>query len=734
MDRKLGTFLGVYTPTVLTVLGVILYMRLGWLTGHLGLLRILAVVFLANSITVITTLSFSAVSTNIRVGGGGAYYIVSRSLGIEIGGAIGLPLFLSQALSVTLYSFGLAESLRIVWPAVPVAAAAFVIVLLVALISLPGARLALKVQLPLMGLVGLSLLVLTLGALTKQAGAIEPPPPPSGEIGFWAGFAIFFPAVTGVMAGLGLSGDLRDPSRSIPVGSLAAVLTGFVVYAAFPVLLSLGAPVESLREEPLIWTRVAILGPVLVLPGLWSAIFSSAVGSILAAPRTLQALARDGLAPRFLGGRTGRSTELLPGILITLVIALGAVVLGDLNRVAALVSMFFLTVYGTTNIVAAFEALSGDPSWRPRIHVPWGVNLVGGLACIAVMFLISPLAGLVALAAELILWIVLSRRERTARWGDARRGLYENLLRWALIHLARRTMSARNWRPHVLVFAEEPLAELDLIRFANWFSQGRGVVTVCRLVVGDLLAEERPDIPELQREMQEVLDDQRLTVFAEVDMVSEVVDGIVGVAQANGMAGLASNMVMVGWPDDRVLRVRFLETMRRLEVLNKSLVIGRIRPRHLFPPESEERTIHVWWGGLQRNSDLMLLLAYLLTRNPGWRNAKVRVMSIASTELMKVQTEEYLKKLIPQIRIHAEPRVIIKPKEMRVRDLIHRESAQAEVVFLGLATPEPGQEEEYAERLDTLAGDLPTVFFVKNASLFIGELLGNGEPAEIPPE
>ncbi|UCF77898.1 MAG: Na-K-Cl cotransporter [Candidatus Eiseniibacteriota bacterium] len=720
--RNLGTFLGVYTPTILTILGVIMYLRSGWLVGHLGLSQTLVVVALANLITLITALSFSSIATNTHVGVGGAYFIISRSLGLEIGGAIGVPLFLSQTISVTLYSYGLAESLRIVWPEVPVQATAFVIVILVGFLAFLGAKFALRVQLPLMALVGLSLVAFAIGAFLKFSGGSFRTTVPSGEITFWAGFAVFFPAVTGVMAGLGLSGDLRDPGRAIPLGAIAAVLTGFAVYLIVPVLLVMAASSADLREDSLIWTRIAPFGLLLVLPGIWSAIFSSAVGSILGAPRTLQALARDRLAPRFLGRRTGDWKELAPGITAAVVLALAAALLGNLNAVAGVVTMFFLTVYGTINIAAAVETLSRDPSWRPRVRTPWPVNLLGGAACIFAMFLINPLAGAFAILAEISLWQYLSRRERKVRWGDARRGIYESLVRWTLVRLARRPMSARNWRPHVLVFAADPIQHLDLIRFGNWFSQGRGVVTACQLVVGDLL-DENVDVIKMQTEMQEALDQEGLVAFAEVGVVRDVVDGIVDVAQANGMAGIESNTVVIGWAKEKARLAEFLHAMKRLERLKKSLIIGRIQPRHLFPREGVVRTVHVWWGGLQRNGDLMLLLAHLLTQNPEWRQSQVKVMSIASNELTKVQTETFLNQLIPRIRIDAKPHVIVKPKESSVQELIQKESARAEVVFMGLATPNAGEEEDYAERLDNLAGDLPAVFFVKNASMFTGELV-----------
>jgi hypothetical protein len=290
-------------------------------------------------------------------------------------------------------------------------------------------------------------------------------------------------------------------------------------------------------------------------------------------------------------------------------------------------------------------------------------------------------------------------------------------------------MSARNWRPHVLVFVPDPLDHLDLIRFGNWFAQGRGVVTVCELVVGDLMTE-KIEIESRRFETEKLLEEEDLVVFTEVDVVQNIVEGITSVAQANGMGALQSNTVLLGWPKKKERIVDFLNVMRRLETLNISLIIGRTRPRHLYRRKAVDRTIHIWWGGLQRNGDLMLLLAYLLTRNPEWRDATLKIMSVASNEMMKQQTEKNLEELLPDIRIQAEPRVIIKPEDMSILEIIQEESRDAEVVFMGLANPERGSEMAYAERLEKLAGDLSTVFFVKNSTLFVGELLESSNAVE----
>ncbi|MBN1572200.1 MAG: hypothetical protein JW984_03270 [Deltaproteobacteria bacterium] len=333
---------------------------------------------------------------------------------------------------------------------IPLQPVTFAIIIVVGLLAFTGAKKALRTQIPIMVFVGISILSLAVFSIYRAWGSPFPVSAPTGEIGFWYGFSIFFPVVTGVMAGLGLSGDLSDPKRSIPRGAILAVVTGFIIYLIIPVLLVMGASGAKLRGDDLVWIYIAApYGYCLILPGLLGAAFSSAVGSMLGAPRTLQALSMDRIAPRIFGGQRRKAHNLSGSLLLSIAIGLCAVFLGDLNNIATVVTIFFLTTYGIINITAAFETLSGDPSWRPKIRVPWSLSLVGGLACIATIFLINPVAGIIAIAVELMLWFFLSNREQKAGWGDARRGFYETAIRWALILLSRRPMSARNWRPHV---------------------------------------------------------------------------------------------------------------------------------------------------------------------------------------------------------------------------------------------------------------------------------------------
>ncbi|MDH5371812.1 MAG: hypothetical protein OEX97_02595, partial [Acidimicrobiia bacterium] len=442
--EKLGTFIGVFTPSILTILGVILFLRVGWVVGNVGLLGAIAIVVIANAVTFATALSVSTVATNMRVGAGGAYYIISRSLGVEIGAAIGIPLFLAQAFSVTLYAFGLAESLQLIWPSLPLRPVATVTVLLVALLAARGADLALRLQLPIMGGIVLALLALGIGIVRNLPDTVDLAGVADG-VGFWPVFAVFFPAVTGIMAGVSLSGDLRQPERSIPRGSIVAVLVGFLVYLGTVIALGMAATPEELVDDNLIWFTLAGGIGFLIFPGLWGAIFSSAVGSVLGAPRTLEAMVDDRVLPRFVGKRLPRIDG--PGVplLISVAVALGAVLLGDLNAVAPVLTMFFLTTYGMVNLVAGIERLTGDPSFRPTMKVPSWVSLAGALGCFWVMFLINPLALAVALVVEVGVYLIMRRRALAAPWGDLRRGALMALVRSTVLQLRRLPEDPRNW-------------------------------------------------------------------------------------------------------------------------------------------------------------------------------------------------------------------------------------------------------------------------------------------------
>ncbi len=727
--KRFGTFLGVFTPSLLTILGVMMYLRFGWVVGNLGLVLGLVVVALASSITFITALSASAVATNMRVGVGGEYFLISRSLGPELGGAIGIPLFLCRVLSLTLYSFGLAESLAFLWPQawgpMPLQWITAGLIVLITAVAGKSADLSLKLQIPIMVAVGASLVALVVGVLTGglRAPELGPHLERSASEGFWFVFAVFFPAVTGFTAGIGMSGDLEDPKRAIPRGTMAAVTVGSAVYLIIMLLLGVTGRVDGLQlarldpSAPPIWTRIAWLGFWLVYPGMWGAILSSAFGSALGGPRVLQALASDGLAPRFLG-RTSRTGQPTVATWAAGGIALAAVALGDLNAVGRWVTIFFLTLYVTINLSSVVESLVADPSYRPTLRVPWFVSLLGSVGAVVVMALISPVACVSAIGLELVLYLVLRRRSLQGSWGDVRAGLWTALARFSLLRLAGLTRRARHWRPHLLLFTANPARRMGLVRLGNWFNQNRGVLTVCQARVGEL-DQEGLDIDAEQRAMERALDAEGLVGFCEVDVVPEFESGVIGIAQANGFAGLQSNTVMFGWPSGREGLERLLRVVRAMDRLRKSSVLARLDSSE---GPATRRRIDVWWRGKQNNGDLMLLLAHLLSLNQEWRAARITLRSIVARAEERADMVLRLQELVREARIRAEVDVIAAGPESLAATM-HRASEAADIVFLGLQVPALGEEGEMAARLQTLTEGFQNVVLVRNGSRFAGELI-----------
>lgn len=708
-----GTFLGVFTPSILTILGAIMYLRFGWVVGNAGVGWTLVIVFLANVITLITALSVSTLATSMRVGVGGAYFLISRSLGLEVGGAIGLPLYLSQTISLTLYSYALAETIRFAWPGAPLMPFAALFVVLITAFAAKSTQLALKAQVFILVAVSLSLLSLFLGAKwgsTLHTSGIYTDAPG----GFWQVFAVFFPAVTGILTGLGLSGDLKDPERSLPLGTLSAVGVGFVVYLTIPFALALHTDRNALIENPMVWLEIAAV-PALIVPGLFTAILSSAIGSVLAAPRTLQALAEDSIIPWHLGETVNGEPQ--KAIRISGAVALLAVMLGDLNTVAIVVTLFFLTTYGMINVVVALEEMVGNPSFRPRFRMPWTIALAAAAACFAVMFLIHPLASFLAITVEILLYLALSRRTLTAAWGDMRAGIHMSAARWLLLRKRSFEAHPRNWRPHILIFVSDMEKSLIVVRAALAFSQNRGIVTVATLLTSDQ-EPELSNISERNRVNEALLQQHGLRAFCEVDIVPDIETGMLTVAQANGIAGLQSNTIVLGWPDHDQL-VSTVRIMRKLDELGKSLLLLRLKEGAL----PKHRRIDLWWSGREDNGDLMLLLAYLLTLGKGWRRAQIHLKTIVESVEERSDRISALEAISEETRIGAHPQVIVHTPGVPVRNIIQEHSQDAALVMLGLGIPKPEQAETFAEHLEALIEGLPSVVLVRNSGTFRGELL-----------
>ncbi len=727
VHKKFGTFLGVYVPSVLTILGLIMYLRFGWVVGNVGLIKTVVIVLLASSITFITGLSASAISTNIKIGVGGEYYMISHSLGLEPGGAIGIPLYMCRTLSVTFYSLGLAESILVLWPetwgelpAFALRGLAIFFIVLVTLLSGKSADLALKTQIPILIIVSLSILALIAGVMIKGVHApVLEANYATAPKGFWYVFAVFFPAVTGFTAGIGMSGDLKNPQKSIPTGTLGAVISGAVIYLIIPVFLSITAAltVEELADPNAgvtIWTRLAVFGPLIVYPAVWGAVLSSAFGSILGGPRILQALSIDGLAPKILSklSKTGQ-----PAIAtwISGVIAIAAIFIGNLNTIAQYVSVLFLTLYVAINISAAVEKLIKSPSYRPRINVPWIVSLTGAVGAIVVMILINPVAFIFAFGLETAIMIWLISRNLEQQWGDSAAGVWMRISRFALLKLNSRQIHVRNWRPFMLLFINDIQTRIDVVKFAALLGQDSGILSISKLIKAE--DKEIKNIKALVSKMRKDLKDAGLEAFTEVNIVEDFKKGMYTVAASHGIAGLKTNTVVFGWSQTPQGKEEELKTIQKIGKLHKNILLLHFNTEIVH---RKDKRIDIWWGGKEKNGDLMLLLAYLIRLNDNWQRTAINIFSVVEHENERSDFKAQIKKAVYEARIMADVELFVR-KGQDFISILGDKSAGADIVFLGLAH----HIHDYSKMIssiDKITEKLKAVVFVQN----------NGMDHEIP--
>ncbi len=708
-EGGLTTFGGVFTPSILTILGVIMYLRFGWVVGNVGLLGTLVIVTLSTLITFLTALSIAAIATDQRVRIGGAYYMISRSLGIEIGGAVGIPLFLAQGLSVALYTVGFAESVIGVFPGLDIKIIGLITTVLVAVLALTSAQLAIRAQFFIMAAIALSLLSLLFGKPLEASdvqlwGAPETVTPAP----FWTVFAVFFPAVTGIMAGVNLSGDLANPEDSIPKGTFAAVGAGYVIYMALPVLLALRAGAETLIEDPLVMRKMAFWGDAILL-GVWGATLSSAIGSILGAPRVLQALALDGVLPRrlrWLGKGSGEENTPRIGTALTLVLSLGAVWIGDLNLIAPVLSMFFLTTYAVLNISAGIEQFLDSPSFRPTFRVHWAFSMLGAAGCVAVMLLINAWATLVAAVFVVAVFVWLERRSLQTAWGDVRQGLWMSITRIGLMRL-REAPDPKNWRPHLLVLSGAPKKRWYLIELATAWTQNRALMTVATVMTDPATTAERRLA--LEANIRDYLGRRGVQSLVRTVVASNPFEGAEKLVETYGMGPLVPNTVVLGdtqEPDSAHVE-RFCEMIAEIHRARRNVVVVRPNEERGF---GDHKRIDVWWGGLKGNGGLMKILAYLLQSGLDWPEAELRVKIVVPNEAAATDVRSNLTSVLDRTRTGATLDVII-GNDAPFYEILHTSSADADVVFLGMATPS----ENFADYYRTLRArteGLPSTVFV----------------------
>ncbi|NQV72323.1 Na-K-Cl cotransporter [bacterium] len=694
-----------------------MYLRFGWVVGQVGLFGTFTIVTLSTAITFLTGLSIASIATDQKIKTGGAYYMISRSLGIEAGGAVGIPLYIAQALSVALYTIGFAESVVRVFPSMDEKMIALITTALITLVAIKSARAAIKTQFVIMAAIGLSLISLIFGGPVEGA-TVAVAAAPESSVGFWVVFAVFFPAVTGIMAGVNMSGDLENPSKSIPLGTLAAIGTGYLIYMIIPLILSSRATPEQLIADPLIMRKISFWGDAIIM-GVWGATLSSALGSILGAPRVLQAIARDGVIPkfmRFLGQGVGPDDEPRMGTAFTFALAIITVLLADLDMIAPVLTMFFLTTYGVLNITAALEGFLGNPSFRPKFRVHWLFSLAGAVGCTMVMFLINPLATGAAIAIVIVIYFWLERQELRSAWGDVRSGIWFNLTRTGLLRL-RSNADAKNWRPHLLVLSGAPTKRWHLIEFASSLSHNRGLLTVSSVLSGENITASR--IEKMTQGIYDYMDKQGIQALVRIIKSKDPFGGATQLVDTYGLGTLVPNTVVLGSSEESEHHQAYCHMISRFYAAKRNAIIIRHNEQRGF---GSRRHIDVWWGGLKGNGALMMILSWLLSTSLEWRGATVTIKMVVPTAQASDGARSNLEEIILSTRTGAQMEVLVSDGRS-FWDVLQASSATADLIFLGMAPPDNQFASYYPQLLERTAGLPSTVFVLAGEDLEFGDVI-----------
>jgi amino acid transporter len=719
----LGTFAGVFTPSILTILGIILFLRLGYVVGNAGLGRALIIIGLANAISVITSVSLSAIATNIKVRGGGDYYLISRTLGVEFGGSIGIVLFLAQSVSVGFYCIGFAEAVTSFIPdagrVLPQIIAGLAVSFLFVFAWL-GADWATKFQYVVMATLAAALISFFAGGLAKWDTVILVQnwvAPPTGSE-FWVLFAIFFPAVTGFTQGVSMSGDLKDAGKSLPLGTFLAVGLSIIIYFGVAVVFAATLPNDLLTGDYGAMKRVARFN-FLIDAGVIAATLSSAMASFMGAPRILQSLAGDRTFPFLLpfakgSGPTGNPRR---GILLSGGIALGTITLGNLNLVASVVSMFFLISYGLLNYATFYEARAASPSFRPRFRFfDLRLSLVGGLACLGAMLAIDLAAGAAATALLFAIYQYLKRTAGPARWADSRRSYYMQRVRENLLAAGLEPEHPRDWRPHLLAFSNDSHRRKQLLRFASWLEGGSGFTTAVRILEGEGVKMLKLR-QEAEEELRADIADYGMQAFPLVVAAPNLNLGVHTLVQSFGIGPLRVNTVLLNWLEQLPKGIlglgefQYATNLRTAFRLGCNIVVLDAKEDEWVSLETlspDERRIDVWWWN-DATSRLMLLLAYLMTRSDAWGEARIRVLATGhGGELDEDEAVKGIKKMLEEARIEAEPEIV---ENMSSETVLER-SSDAALVFFPFRLRGNQLLDPFDKPLDAILTRLPIVALV----------------------
>ncbi|MCY1723002.1 amino acid permease [Prolixibacteraceae bacterium Z1-6] len=700
--KKFGTA-PVFLTAISTILGAILFLRFGFAVGTLGFWGVILIILLGHLVTIPTALAISEIATNKRVEGGGEYFIISRSFGLNIGATIGLALFFSQAISVAFYVIAFTESFEFFFNHIldqygfvlPRQAISLPVMIgLAVLIIKKGANLGVKALYVVAAVLLVSLVMFFLGntefaetstfSFTK-AGIRNPKE-------FFIVFAIIFPAFTGMTAGVGLSGDLKKPSRSIPLGTIMATFSGMIIYFLVVYKLVTSAPVEDLLQHQLIMGKIALGGAIVVPLGLAASTISSALGSVMVAPRTLQALALDKAFPskrinKWLATGTAADNEPQNASLVTSIIALIFVSLGDVNAVASIISMFFMVTYGALCLISFLNHFGASPSYRPTFRSRWYISLVGFLVSIWVMFKISTPYALLSIGVMTLIYLYINHYHKNRKgfasiFANSLFQLNRNLR--VSLQKKRKRLTQNEWRPSAICISKEPVGTNKTFQLLNWISYKYGFGTYLYLIE-DYYSKNSVQLAESK--LNEIIDEVSEIenyVFLDTIISPSYTSAIAQAIQIPGVAGMENNMIIFEYNKENPKDLpRVVENFALVNSGNFDICILANSAKMM----DMRNGIHIWINSFDtENANLMILLSFILLGHPDLKKTHIEIFVICREEDIAA-TKKEMKNLVLSGRLpitEKNIKIILQKEGISSRTIITKKSVNAGLTLIGL--------------------------------------------------
>lgn len=704
-QNKFGTA-PVFFTAISTILGAILFLRFGYSVGTVGLGGTLIIVLIGHAVTIPTAMALSEIATNIKVEGGGAYYIISRSFGLVIGSTIGVALYLSQAISVAFYIIAFTEAFSPVFDwlfdnyifmpwadwllhqsqtlAIPALFA------LTSIVLTKGAKLGIQTLYWVVAILTVALVAFFMGK-PIEVDPLATPPPPIPEVSIFTVFAIIFPAFTGIISGVGLSGDLKDPGKSIPMGTLAATFFGMTIYILIALKLNNSATLPMLADTSrLVMADIAIQGWWLIPLGLAAATISSAIGSILVAPRTLQAMARDKVFPgpainSWLSQGKGKGDEPYNASVITVIIALLFIILGKLDAVAEVISMFFMVTYGSLCLISFMQHFAGDPSYRPRFKSKWYISLFGAVACFGLMFFMNSGYAFISIFFMLALYFTLNYFTTDKKnIAVIFQGVMYQISRKIHVFLQKSDKEDNaSWRPSAVFLSPHTFQRLDAFNLTRWISHKYGFGTYIHHIDGYLSKQANQDAKLMKNRMIKMAQATKSEVYIDT-LINQTLEGSISqVVQLPSISGTENNMLLFDHARNNPSEIQtIVNNFKLIQAANFDIGILSTSERQF----GLMKEIHIWITSSDyENANLMILMAYVISAHPDWKNGIIKVFYVFPKATIQQEKEKIAEMISSgQLPISSKNIEFIDRDEgVALNSIIKKNSPDADLLILG---------------------------------------------------